>query len=102
MLAGLRSQGEQVCPQGRPGRLVGEVGHDLVGSAVEHLNDLAVNQLLGRRLEPVGVALNGVEQPGSRVTEFSQQGRGRDGGLVTRGSAARSRLECGVRRRRVG
>jgi hypothetical protein len=83
VLAGLRSQGEQVCPQGRPGRLVGEVGHDLVGSAVEHLNDLGANQLLGRRPEPVGVALNGVEQPGSRVTEFSQQCRGRDGGLVT-------------------
>ena len=37
VLTGLRRQGDQVCPQRRPGRLVGEVGNDLVGSAVEHV-----------------------------------------------------------------
>jgi hypothetical protein len=37
--------------------------------SVEHLNDLGANQLLGRHMEPVGVALDGVEQPGSWVAE---------------------------------
>jgi hypothetical protein len=47
VLTGLRRQGEQVCPQGRPGRLVGEVGRDLVGSGVEQLNGLGSDELLG-------------------------------------------------------
>jgi hypothetical protein len=38
-----------------------EFGDDLVGSAVEHLNDLGANQLLGRDMEAVGVALNSLE-----------------------------------------
>ena len=37
VLTGLSRQSEQVCSQRRPGRLAGEVGDDLVGSAVEHL-----------------------------------------------------------------
>jgi hypothetical protein len=41
--------------------------------AIEHLNNLGADQLLGRDMEPVGVALNGLEQPSSRLTEFSQQ-----------------------------
>ena len=61
VLTGLRRQREQMCPQRRPGRLAGEFGDDLVGSAVEHLNDLGANQLLGRDMEPVGVALDSVE-----------------------------------------
>jgi hypothetical protein len=44
--------------------------------AVEHLNNLGANQLLGRDMEPVGVALNGLEQPGSRLAELSQQRAG--------------------------
>jgi hypothetical protein len=65
--------------EGRPGRFAGEVGDDLVGLTIERLNDLGSDQLLGRDIEPVGVALNRVEQPGSRVADFSQQrgGRGR-------------------------
>ena len=47
VLTGHGRQGEQVCPQGRPGRLVGEFGDDLVGSGVEHLNDLGSEELLG-------------------------------------------------------
>jgi len=66
-------QGEQVCSERRPRRLAGEVGHDLVGPGVERLNDLGANQLIGRHMKAVGVALNGLEQPGSRVGEFSQQ-----------------------------
>ena len=76
VLAGLRRQSEQMCSQRRPGRLAGEFGDDLVGSAVEHLNDLGSDELLGRDMEAVGVALDGVEQPGSWVAEFSQQGGG--------------------------
>ena len=76
MLTGFSRQREQVCSEGRPGRLAGEFRDDLVGLAVEHLNDLGANQLLGRDMEPVGVALDGVEQPGCWVGEFSQQGGG--------------------------
>jgi hypothetical protein len=46
---------------------------DLIGLAVEHLDGLGSDELLGRRLQPVGVALDGLEQPGSRLAEFSQQ-----------------------------
>ena len=73
VLTGFSRQSEQVCSEGRPRRLADERGYDLVGLAVEHLNDLGADQLLGRDLEPVGVALDGVEQPGSRLTKFSQQ-----------------------------
>jgi hypothetical protein len=73
MLTGLRSQSDQMCSERRPRRLAREFGDDLVGLAVEHLNDLGANQLLGRDMEPVGVALNGVEQPGSQVAAFSQK-----------------------------
>ena len=61
VLPGFSRQSEQVCSEGRPGWLAGEVGDDLVGLAIEHLNDLGANQLLGRDMEAVGVALNGVE-----------------------------------------
>jgi hypothetical protein len=53
MLTGLSRQREQVCSEGRPRRLAREFRDDLVGSAVEHLNDLRSNQLLGRDMEPV-------------------------------------------------
>jgi hypothetical protein len=76
MLTGLGRQGEQVCPQRRPGRLVGEFGDDLVGPAVEHLNDLGSEELLGRHMKAVGVTLDRVTQPGSRIAELAQQGSG--------------------------
>jgi hypothetical protein len=47
VLTGLRRQGEQVCSERRPGWLAAERGDDLVGEAVEHLNDLGSNMLLG-------------------------------------------------------
>ena len=97
------AKASRCAPQGRPGRFAGEFGDDLVGSAVEHLNDLGSNELLGRHMEPVGVALDGVEQPGGWVAEFAQQ-RGGGGGGVVAGEdlSAASRSGCGVRRCRVG
>jgi hypothetical protein len=56
-----------------PRRLSGELRDDLVGLAVEHLDGLGSDELLGRRLQPVGVALDGIVEPGSWVTELSQQ-----------------------------
>ena len=76
MLTGLRCQSEQVCSERRPGRFAGEFRDDLVGLAVKHLNELGSDQLLGRDMEPVGVALDGVVEPGCWVGEFSQQGGG--------------------------
>jgi hypothetical protein len=60
VLTGLSRQRQQVCSEGRPRRLAGERGDDLVGFAIEHLNDLGANQLLGREMEPAfaGLSLN--------------------------------------------
>jgi hypothetical protein len=74
VLTGLGREGEQVCPEGRPRRLVGEVGHDLVGSAVERLNGLGSDELLGCDLEAVGVALHRLAEPGRWIVELAQQG----------------------------
>jgi hypothetical protein len=73
VLPGLSRQSDQVCPERRPVRFAGEFGDDLVGLAIEHRNDLGSNELLGRDMEPVGLALDGVEQPGSRIPELAQQ-----------------------------
>jgi hypothetical protein len=40
------------------------------------VNDLGSDVLLGRHLEPVGVALDRIKQPGGWVAEFSQQRAG--------------------------
>jgi hypothetical protein len=73
VLPRLSRQSEQMCSERRSGRFAGEIGDDLVGLAIEHLNELGANQLLGRDMETFGVALDGVEQSGSWVAEFSQQ-----------------------------
>ena len=101
MLTGLRRQSEEMCPQSRPRRLVGEVRDDLVGSGVEHVNDLLPEKLLGRHLEPVGVAPDGIIQPGRRVASFSQQGGGR-GGCVVAGKDLLQDLSRRARCDRVG
>jgi hypothetical protein len=62
-----------MCSERRPGRLAGEFGDDLIGMAIERLNDLGADQLLSRDMEPVGVALDGVKQPGSWVAQLPQQ-----------------------------
>ena len=76
VLTGLRRQSEQMCPQRRPRRLVGEVGTTWSARPSSISTSLGSDELLGRDMEPVGVALDGVEQPGRRVAEFSQQGGG--------------------------
>ena len=76
VLTGVGGQGQQVCPQGRPGQLVGEFGDDLVGSGVEHLNGLGSEELFGCHMKAVGVTPDGLTQPGSRVAPFSQQSGG--------------------------
>jgi hypothetical protein len=37
------------------------------------VNDLGSDELLGRHLEPLGVALDRIMKPGGWVAEFSQQ-----------------------------
>ena len=76
MFTGLSRQREQVCSEGWPRRLAGERGDDLVGLAIEHLNNLGANQLLGCHLEPVGVALDGVEQLRGWVAESPEERAG--------------------------
>jgi hypothetical protein len=82
VLTGLGREGEQVCPEGRPRRLVGEVRHDLVGSAVEHLHGLGSEELFGRQVEAVGVALDRLEEPHRWGVELAQQGVGGDGRFI--------------------
>jgi hypothetical protein len=50
VLSGLSRQREQVCSEGRPCRLAGERGDDLVGLVVERVSDLRVDKLLGCHL----------------------------------------------------
>ena len=79
-----------MCSERRPGRFAGEFGDDLVGSAIEHLNELGTNQLLGRDMEPVGVALDGVVEPGSRSLSS------RSTALAETGASSRARICCSV------
>jgi hypothetical protein len=79
-----------MCSERRPGRFAGEFGDDLVGSAIEHLNELGTNQLLGRDMEPVGVALDGVVEPGSRSLSS------RSSVVAEVGVSSRARIWCKV------
>jgi hypothetical protein len=78
VLTGFSRQVEEVGSHGRPRRLVGEVGDDLVGSRVERLHGLGSHELLGCDVGAVGVALDRVEEPG-RWVELAQHGAGGDG-----------------------
>ena len=91
MLTGLGRQGEEVCSEGRPRRLVGEVGDDLVGSAVEHLNDLGSNEVLGCDLEAVGVALDG-----RRKSRAAGSLSSRSRVVAEVGASSRARICCSV------
>ena len=76
MLAGLGGEGDQVGTQGRPGRLVGDAGHDLVGSAVERRHDAGSDDVFGGDVQPVGVALDRLVEPDRGVAELPELGGG--------------------------
>jgi hypothetical protein len=68
VLTGFSRQREQVCSEGWPRRLARDFRNELVRSAVERVNDLGYDELLGCHLEPIGVALDGLEQRGATVS----------------------------------
>jgi hypothetical protein len=73
VLPGLSRQREEMCSEGRPRLLAGEAWDDVAGLTVERVNDLKSGELLGCHVEPVGVALDGVEQLRGWVAELAQQ-----------------------------
>jgi hypothetical protein len=77
VLSGFGREGEQVCPEGRPGGFGGESGQVLIG-LVELCGGLGSEELFGCDVEAVGVALDGLEEPGRWVGELAQQGAGGD------------------------
>ena len=66
-------EGEQVRSERWPRRFSGEPGNVLVG-LVELRHSLAFEELLGCDVEAVGVALDGLEQPGRWIVELAQHG----------------------------
>ena len=62
-------------------RPAGEPGHELVGS-VERRHGLGAEELFGRDMEPVRVALDRLVEPHRRVMKLTQQGGGGDGRVV--------------------
>src|SRR5215217_6990710 len=70
-------EGEQVCPESWPGRFGGESGDVLVG-LVERCDGLGPEELFGRRMQAVGVALDRLEKPGRWAVELAQHGAGGD------------------------
>jgi hypothetical protein len=76
MIPGFSRQREQACSERRPRRLAREFRDDVVGLSVKRVNDLGSDKLVGCHLEPVGVALDGVEQPRGWITELAEQRRG--------------------------
>jgi hypothetical protein len=77
VLSSFGREREQVGPQRRPSRFVGESGDVLVGM-VELRHGLGSEELLGCDVEAVGVALDRLEQPGRWVVEVAQHGAGGD------------------------
>ena len=75
VFTGLHRQIEEVGSQGWPGGFRGESG-EVVVNLVELCDGLPAEELFGCDVEAVGVALDGVEEPGSRVGLFSQEGGG--------------------------
>ena len=77
VFAGFCGQGDEVGSQGGPCRCVGDVGYDLVGSAVERVNNCGSDDLLSCGLQGIGVALDRILQPGRRVAKSAEESRGR-------------------------
>ena len=82
MVAGFGGEGDQVGAQGRPGRFVGDAGHELVGAAVERIDDARSDELFGGGVQSVGVALDRLMQPDRGIAEFAQDRGGGGGGVV--------------------
>jgi hypothetical protein len=72
---------EQVCTQGRPGGFSGEPGEVLIG-LVELCNGPGSDKLLGCDVEAVGVALDRLKKPGSRIVELAQHSAGGDRRII--------------------
>src|SRR4029453_15048606 len=81
MLLGFGREGEQVCPQGRPGGFSGESREVQIGM-VKLRHGLGSDELFGCDVEAVGVALNRLEEPGRWIVELAQHGAGGDGRLI--------------------
>jgi hypothetical protein len=77
VLLGFSRQREQVGSQGRPSRLVGEPGEELVDS-VKLSDGLGADELFGCDVEAVGVALDRLEKPGRWIVELPQHSAGGD------------------------
>ena len=68
-------------PESWPGRFGAESGDVLVG-LVQLCDGLWSNELLGRDVETVGVALHRLEQPGRWVVELAQHAASGDRRLI--------------------
>ena len=100
MHPGFGRKGDQVGSQGWPSQLVGEPGNVLV-DLVELCDGLGSDQLFGRDVEAVGVALDRLEKPGRWIVELVQHGAGRDGRFIA-GEDLLQRLGRCVRGNRLG
>src|SRR4029450_7270448 len=74
-------QGDQMGSKRWPGRFSGESGNVLVG-LVELCDGLGSEELFGRHVEAVGVALDRLEQQGRWIVELPQQRAGGDGRFI--------------------
>jgi hypothetical protein len=82
VLAGFGGEGDEMGAQGRPGRRGGDVGDDLVGSAVKRTHDPGSDELFGGGMQAIGVALDRLMQPDRRIADFAEEGGGRGGAVI--------------------
>ena len=82
MFASLGGKGDEVRTQGRPGWLVGNAGHHLVGSAVERVHNPGSNEPFGGGVQTVVVALNSGMESDRGIAELPELGGGGAWGLV--------------------
>jgi hypothetical protein len=61
MFSGIGRQREETCSKCGPRWLAGDVGDDLVRMGVQGFDDPLSELVPGRRVEPVGVTLDGVK-----------------------------------------
>jgi hypothetical protein len=81
---------EQMCPQSWPGGFGGESG-DVVVGLVELCDGLWSNALFGRDVETVGVALDGLVEPGRWVVQARPAKV-----LAEKGASSRAMICCSV------